>query len=45
MAQKAAHSISKSTSKAVCVIVGIHLDNITESEVTQSLENSRKPGE
>ena len=40
VAQKAAHLISKSTRKPVCVIAGIHLDNITEAEVTEILENT-----
>jgi len=40
VAQKAAHSISKSTKKPVCVIAGIHLDNITEAEITELLENT-----
>ena len=40
VAQKAAHAISKSTKKPVCVIAGIHLDNITEIEITELLENT-----
>ncbi len=40
VAQKAAHSISKSTRKPVCVIAGIHLDNITEIEISKILENT-----
>jgi len=42
VAQKAAHLISKSTRKPVCVIAGIHLDNITEAEVTEILENTNR---
>ena len=40
VAQKAAHSISKSTRKPVCVIAGIHLENITEIEISKILENT-----
>jgi hypothetical protein len=40
VAQKAAHSISKSTRKPVCVIAGIHVDNISEIEISQILENT-----
>jgi len=40
VAQKAAHSISKFTRKTVCVVTGIHLDNITTDEMTRILENS-----
>jgi hypothetical protein len=32
---RAAHSISKHTRKPCCVIVGIHLDNITVAEIKQ----------
>ncbi len=39
VAQKAAHSVSKSTRKAVCVIAGIHVDNVTEVEINRILEN------
>ncbi|MGD0918582.1 MAG: hypothetical protein ABSB22_19210 [Thermodesulfobacteriota bacterium] len=39
VAQKVAHSISKSTRKAVCVIAGIHVDNVTEVEINRILEN------
>jgi len=41
VAQKAAHSISKSTRKPVCVVAGIHLDNITDAEIDKILENTR----
>ena len=34
IAQKAAHSISKSTKKPVCVIAGVHVSNITEAEIS-----------
>lgn len=40
VAQKAAHSISKSTRKTVCVVTGIHLDNITTDEISKIMENS-----
>ena len=40
IAQKAAYAISKSTKRPVCVIAGIHLDNITEQEIDKLLENA-----
>ena len=40
VAQKAAYLISKAMKKPVCVIVGIHVDNITEVEINQILENA-----
>ena len=40
IAQKAAHLISKSTGKPVCVIAGIHLDNITQEEIDKILGNA-----
>jgi hypothetical protein len=39
IARKAAYAISKSARKAVCVIVGVHLENITQAEIDQILEN------
>jgi hypothetical protein len=40
IAQGAAYSISKSTQKAVCVVAGVHLDDITQSEITKLTENA-----
>lgn len=40
VAQKAAYLISKAMKKPVCVIAGIHVDNITEVEINQILENA-----
>ena len=40
IAQKAAYSISKSTKRPVCVIAGVHLDNITSEEIDKLIENA-----
>ncbi len=40
IAQRAAYSISKSTRKAVCVVAGIHLEDITQLEITRLTENA-----
>jgi hypothetical protein len=40
IAQKAAYLISKAMRKPVCVIAGIHVDNIAETEISQVLENA-----
>jgi gallate decarboxylase subunit D len=42
IAQKAAYSISKNTRKAVCVVAGVHLDNISSDEIQQVLENANE---
>jgi hypothetical protein len=40
IAQRAAYLISKHLKKPVCVIAGVHVDNITEAEISKILENS-----
>ena len=40
IAQKAAYLISKHLKKPACVIAGVHVDNITEAEISKILENS-----
>ena len=42
VAQKAANMLGKHTKRPVCVVAGIHVDNITEAEIAQFVENSRK---
>ena len=39
IAQKAAYTISKSIKKPVCVIVGVHVENITPQEIEVILAN------
>ena len=39
VAQNAAHIVCKQTKKPVCVIAGIHLDNITEAEIARIMGN------
>ena len=39
IAQKAAYTISKSIKKPVCVIAGVHVDNITTAEIEQVIAN------
>lgn len=40
VAQKAAYLISKATKKPVCLIAGLHLDDITEAEIAELLQNT-----
>jgi CO dehydrogenase/acetyl-CoA synthase epsilon subunit len=40
IAQQAAYLISKSTKRPVCVVAGVHLDNITTEEIDKILENA-----
>jgi hypothetical protein len=40
IAQKAAYTISKSTRKPVCVIAGVHVENITPQEINEVLVNA-----
>jgi gallate decarboxylase subunit D len=40
LAQKAAYTLTKATHKTVCVVAGIHIDNITDNEITDILANS-----
>lgn len=40
IAQKTAYLISKSIKRPVCVIAGVHLDNITKEEIDKILENT-----
>lgn len=39
IAQKAAYSVAKYTRKPVCVIAGIHIDDITREQIKQVVEN------
>jgi gallate decarboxylase subunit D len=41
IAQKASYTICKMTRKTVCVVVGVHVDNITQDEIVQITENAR----
>lgn len=40
IAQKAAYTIAKSLKKPVCVIAGIHIEDITAEEIGQVLSNA-----
>jgi len=40
VASESAHLICKQTRKPVCVIVGIHVDDITEEEILKILDNA-----
>lgn len=42
IAQSAAYQISKSSHKPVCVIAGVHLDDITTEEIKKLVENAGK---
>jgi len=42
VASAAARKLCKFLKKPVCVIAGIHLDNITEDEITQIVANCEK---
>ena len=42
VATEAARKLCKIVKRPVCVIVGIHLDNITDKEIAQILENCAK---
>lgn len=41
VAAEAAHAIAKATQNAVCVMAGIHLDDIIPQEVVRVVENCR----
>ena len=41
LAKEAAHLLSKSMRRPVCVIAGVHLDNITGAEIDEILANTR----
>ena len=41
IAQEVAHLIARQTKGPVCTIVGIHIDNATESEINRILDNAR----
>jgi hypothetical protein len=40
IAQKAAYTISKATKKALCVIAGVHIEDITAEEIDEVLVNA-----
>jgi gallate decarboxylase subunit D len=42
IAQRAAHAISHFTHRPVCVVAGVHLDNIDGAEIEQLVDNSAK---
>jgi hypothetical protein len=41
LAGQAAYSLSKSTRRPVCVVAGVHLDDITREEIDKILANSK----
>jgi len=41
VAQEVAHLIARQTKRPACVIVGIHIDNATGSEINKILDNAR----
>ena len=41
LAKEAAYFLSRSMRRPVCVIAGVHLDNITEAEIDEILANTR----
>ncbi|MBI2830576.1 MAG: hypothetical protein HYX81_05405 [Chloroflexi bacterium] len=40
LAQRAAYLLTKATKRPSCVVAGVHLDDITEKEIRQLLENA-----
>ena len=42
ISQKTAYTISKATKKPVCAIAGIHVDSITQSEISETVENAKR---
>jgi hypothetical protein len=40
LAYATAHKVCRHTKKPVCVVAGIHVDNITEAEITQIVKNT-----
>jgi hypothetical protein len=40
VAQKAAYLVCKATKKPVCLIVGVHLENVTQEEIAELLQNT-----
>ncbi len=42
VAVETAHTIAKATRNAVCVMAGIHIDNVTPQEIQQVVENCRE---